>query len=74
VTFPIFSKIDANGVTADPLYKYLKKQKWGLFGSSIKWNFTKFLIGRNGEVIKRYPPALAPEAMEDDIKKLLSTV
>ena len=74
VTFPIFSKIDVNGTNTDPLYKYLKKQKWGLFGSSIKWNFTKFLIGRNGEVVKRYPPTITPEQMEEDIKKLLTTI
>ncbi len=72
VTFPIFSKIDVNGDAADPLYKYLKKQKWWLLGSQIKWNFTKFLIWRDGEVVKRYAPTTTPGGMEGDIKMLLS--
>ncbi len=72
VTFPILSKIDVNGDASDPLYKYLKTKKSGFFGSRIKWNFTKFLIGRDGEVVKRYAPTVTPEQMEEDIKKLLA--
>src|SRR3981189_1957889 len=61
VTFPMFAKIDVNGDTAAPLYKYLKKEKPGLLGSeAIKWNFTKFLIDRNGKVIERYAPNTEP--------------
>ena len=70
-TFPILSKIDVNGSTSIPLYRYLKKQKWWLLGNAIKWNFTKFLIWKDGEVVKRYAPTTTPSEMEDDIKKLL---
>lgn len=72
VTFPQFAKIDVNGENADPLYKWLKKHKAGVLGThSIKWNFTKFLIDRNGEVIERFAPSDTPEAIEPEIKKLL---
>ena len=71
VTFPMFDKIDVNGDTAHPLYKYLTSAKGGFITDSIKWNFTKFLIDRKGTVVKRYPPQTAPENMEEDIKKLL---
>lgn len=73
VTFPIFSKIDVNGVNADPLFKYLKDQKKGLLGGMIKWNFTKFLIDSNGQVIERYAPTTTPDKIEADVVKLLST-
>lgn len=69
--FPVYSKIDVNGDDAHPLYKYLKKQKKGLLGSNIKWNFTKFLVDREGNVVKRFAPTLKPESMKEDIKKLL---
>ena len=71
VTFPQFAKIKVNGDEADPLYKWLKKQKGGLLGSAIKWNFTKFLIDREGNVIERYAPTTKPEDIEKDILKLL---
>jgi glutathione peroxidase len=72
VSFPLFAKIDVNGDNAHPLFAYLKKKAPGLLGSeAIKWNFTKFLVSREGEVVKRYAPALAPEAMAKDIEALL---
>ena len=72
VDFPMFAKINVNGDAADPLFQDLKKQAPGLLGSeAIKWNFTKFLIDRNGEVVDRYAPATKPEALEADIEKLL---
>lgn len=70
-TFPLFSKIEVNGKDAAPLYKFLKKQKGGFLGDDIKWNFTKFLISRDGEVVERYAPVTKPEKIEDDILKLL---
>jgi glutathione peroxidase len=73
VTFPMFAKIDVNGPAAHPLYQYLKKAKKGLLGSEgIKWNFTKFLINRQGEVVARYAPTETPEALEGAIQKLLA--
>ena len=73
VTFPMFAKIDVNGPQAHPLFQWLKKNRSGLFGiDAIKWNFTKFLVGRDGEVLKRYAPTSAPEALRDDIKDALS--
>jgi glutathione peroxidase len=72
VSFPLFAKIDVNGKNSHPLYKYLKKTKKGILSSEIKWNFTKFLVDRNGEVIERYGPNVAPEKIEDDIKKLIN--
>jgi glutathione peroxidase len=72
VTFPMFAKIDVNGDAAAPLYKYLKKTKPGLLGSeAIKWNFTKFLIYRNGNVVERYAPNAEPASLAGDIEKLL---
>lgn len=71
VTFPLFAKIDVNGPEADPLYNYLKKEAGGLLGSAIKWNFTKFLVDRDGHVVKRIAPATAPAKFEDQIVKLL---
>lgn len=70
-TFPRFAKILVNGKEASPLYKYLKKQKGSLLGSSIKWNFTKFLIDKNGQVVKRYAPNVEPLSIEQDILTLL---
>jgi glutathione peroxidase len=72
VTFPIFAKIDVNGENADPLFVYLKEQKKGLLSKNIKWNFTKFLIDGNGNVVERYAPTTDPSKIEDDIVKLLS--
>ena len=71
VTFPLFSKIDVNGPAADPLYVYLKARKTGWLGSSIKWNFTKFLIDRRGDVVRRFAPADKPEAIEPAVLALL---
>lgn len=72
IKFPLFSKIDVNGDNAHPLFNFLKTQAPGVLGSKgIKWNFTKFLINKEGEVIKRYAPTTKPEAIEADIEKLL---
>jgi glutathione peroxidase len=73
VSFPMFAKVEVNGPQAHPLYQYLKKAKKGLLGSEgIKWNFTKFLIDKNGEVAGRYAPTDKPEALEGTIEKLLA--
>jgi glutathione peroxidase len=72
VSFPMFAKIEVNGGDAAPLYKYLKKEKPGLLGSeAIKWNFTKFLVDRKGNVVERYAPNVEPQAIAADIEKLL---
>ncbi|MBD3796252.1 MAG: glutathione peroxidase [Campylobacterales bacterium] len=71
VTFDMFAKIDVNGDNAHPLYKYLKQNAGGIFGDNIKWNFTKFLVDRDGNVMKRYAPSTKPKDIEEDIKKLL---
>ncbi|CAM3197814.1 glutathione peroxidase [Moritella viscosa] len=72
VTFDMFSKIDVNGNNADPLYNWLKTEAKGILGSKgIKWNFTKFLINRDGDVVDRFPPTLSPKGMVKDIEKLL---
>ena len=72
VTFPLFEKIDVKGANAHPLYRYLTSVAPGLLGlEAIKWNFTKFLVDRNGGVVKRYAPATKPEAIEKDIEALL---
>lgn len=72
VTFPVFAKIDVNGPNADPLFDRLKSDAPGLLGSkAIKWNFTKFLVNRGGEVVARYAPTTKPEDIEQDIAKLL---
>ncbi|KAG4987498.1 hypothetical protein JHK85_030481 [Glycine max] len=69
--FPIFDKVDVNGDNAAPLYKFLKSSKGGLFGDSIKWNFSKFLVDKDGNVVDRYAPTTSPLSIEKDIKKLL---
>jgi len=72
VNFPLFAKIDVNGPDAAPLYEFLKKEKKGLLGTErIKWNFTKFLVNRDGQVIKRYAPTVKPEDIKKDLSKLL---
>jgi glutathione peroxidase len=71
VTFPMFAKIDVNGNNAHPLYRYLKDEKSGLLGSSIKWNFTKFLIDRSGRVVARHAPTAKPESLVREIEALL---
>ncbi|KAG5593196.1 hypothetical protein H5410_043710 [Solanum commersonii] len=69
--YPIFDKVDVNGDNAAPLYKFLKSSKGGFFGDGIKWNFSKFLIDKEGHVVDRYSPTTTPASMEKDIKKLL---
>lgn len=71
VTFPIHEKINVNGENEHPLFTYLKEQQGGVLGSKIKWNFTKFVIDRNGEVVKRFSPKDEPEKMENLIQELL---
>ena len=71
ITFPMFAKIDVNGSNAHPLYQYLKKAKAGLLGSSIKWNFTKFLVDRSGKVVARHAPTAKPEGLTKEIEALL---
>ena len=71
VSFPQFAKIEVNGENEEPLYKWLKSQKGGVLGSKIKWNFTKFLIDSNGNVVDRYAPTVTPEKIDGDIAKLL---
>ena len=72
VSFPMFSKVEVNGDATHPLFEYLKKQAKGLLGSQkIKWNFTKFLVNRQGEVVKRYAPTDKPQAIKKDILALL---
>ena len=72
VTFPVFAKIDVNGGDADPLFERLKADAPGLMGSkAIKWNFTKFLVGRDGQAVRRYAPTTKPEEIRADIEKLL---
>ena len=72
VTFPLMKKVDVNGPDASPLYDWMKSEKKGLMGStSVKWNFTKFLINREGKVVKRYGPQDAPAGIAKDIAKLL---
>jgi glutathione peroxidase len=72
VSFPMFAKVDVNGDAAHPLWKHLKAEAPGVLGTEgIKWNFTKFLIGRDGKVVKRYAPQTKPEEIADDIEKVL---
>jgi len=74
VSFRMFDKIEVNGAGAHPLYQWLVREAPGLLGTeAIKWNFTKFLIGRDGRVVKRYAPKTVPEALEPDIEKQLGT-
>ena len=73
VTFPLFEKIDVNGPHTHPVFKFLKSRLGGLFGSRIKWNFTKFLIDSDGRPIRRFSPVTKPEAIESYIRKLVST-
>jgi glutathione peroxidase len=73
VTFPMFSKVDVNGPNELPLYTWLKSEKGGLLGKKIKWNFTKFLVARDGTVVGRYSPTTEPADLADDIEKALAT-
>lgn len=71
VEFPIFNKIEVNGESAHPLYKFLKASKGGLFGDGIKWNFSKFLVDREGHVVDRFAPTTSPLSFESEVKKVL---
>ena len=71
VTFPLFARINVNGADAHPLYSFLKSQRGGLLGSAIKWNFTKFLVDRSGQVVARFGSRRTPESIEPDIERLL---
>lgn len=70
-TFQTFAKIKVNGIEEAPLYSFLKKKKGGLLGGAIKWNFTKFLVDREGQVIKRFAPTVKPEEMQAEIEKVI---
>lgn len=70
-TFPRFDKVNVNGDNASPLFKFLRQEQGGILGSVIKWNFTKFLVDRQGQVVKRYAPTVQPKDIEADIKTLL---
>lgn len=72
VTFPLFAKLEVNGTNTHPLYQFLKTEKWGILGDELKWNFTKFLIDREGHVIERYAPTTSPLSMKEDIEKLIA--
>ena len=72
VTFPMFAKVDVNGAHTHPVFQYLKKELGGLFGSRVKWNFTKFLLDRNGKPVKRFAPITKPEKIEQYVEKLLA--
>ena len=71
VSFPVMAKIDVNGDDADPIFKHLKKEQTGLLGSGIKWNFTKFLVDRDGKVVSRHAPTTKPEQLRKEIEELL---
>jgi glutathione peroxidase len=72
VTFQMFSKVNVNGENAHPIYKYLKKELKSIFGSRIKWNFTKFLIDKDGTPLKRFSPTTKPEEIDKYLEKLLT--
>ncbi|GCD90118.1 glutathione peroxidase [Nocardioides sp. LS1] len=72
VSFPLFAKVDVNGDNAHPVFQWLRKQKSGLLGNKIRWNFTKFLVDRDGKVIGRYAPTTPPEKITGDIEKALA--
>jgi glutathione peroxidase len=71
VTFQIMKKVDVNGKDAHPIFKYLRSQTKGLLGDRVKWNFTKFLVSRDGKTIKRFAPTVVPEKLEGEIEKML---
>ena len=72
VTFPLMKKIEVNGKDAHPIYKYLKEETKGLLGGAIKWNFTKFLISRDGSRIQRFAPMATPESLDEKVAALLA--
>jgi len=72
VSFPMFAKVDVKGPEAHAVFRYLNNNSKGILGNGIKWNFTKFLVGKNGEVLNRYAPTSKPEALEEDIERALA--
>jgi glutathione peroxidase len=72
VSFPMFSKVDVNGPQAHPLYQWLREEKSGMLGDKIKWNFTKFLVGKDGQVVKRYGSTTKPEKIASDVERELA--
>ena len=72
VSFPMFAKVDVKGANAHVIFRYLTNNSKGVLGSGIKWNFTKFLIGKDGKVLNRYAPTTKPDALEEDIEKALA--
>ena len=72
VTFPMFAKVDVNGPDAHPLFEWLKSEKTGVLGGRIKWNFTKFLVGRDGQVVARYSPSTEPAELAGDVRAALA--
>ena len=72
VTFPLSTKIDVNGGSTHPVFKFLKSKTGGLLGSAIKWNFTKFLVSADGKTVKRFAPTVTPDAIVEDVEKLLN--
>lgn len=71
VSFPMFAKVDVNGDNADPLFKHLTTEKKGILSKKIKWNFTKFLVDKHGQVVERYAPATDPQKIEEDLNNIL---
>ena len=71
VTFPMFAKVDVKGPEAHPIFRYLTNTSKGIWGNGIKWNFTKFLIGRDGRIIQRFAPTTKPESLQEEIEKAL---
>ena len=72
VSFPMFAKVAVNGADTHPLFAWLKDEKKGMLGGAIKWNFTKFLIGRDGQVVERFAPTTTPDQLRDDIEQALA--
>lgn len=72
VTFPMFAKVDVNGESAHPLFKYLRKSLGGIFGNKIKWNFTKFLVDASGKPVKRFSPVTKPEKIDEYLSRFLN--
>lgn len=72
VSFPMFAKVDVNGEDAHPLYRWLRSQRRGLLGEKIRWNFTKFLVGRDGQVLRRFGPTTTPEKLTEHVERALA--
>jgi glutathione peroxidase len=72
VSFPMFAKVDVNGDEAHPIFQWLRREQGGLLGSRVKWNFTKFLVGRDGQVVGRFPPTKKPEELTDAVEEQLA--